>query len=1104
MALYVARTARAALGLESRDPLAGGKLELPDPVAARELHHRLSAREPEGAKVPSAGDLYALARLEEISHLVISHHLRESDPGAIEGALHRGQHALGGEEIERLLALFGDDYSLPGDHESLLRELLVWWALADNPAATAATEPLYEGPFRSDHGAGALRRAVTSAAGPARAEDGLFARLSAPARAQPESLGAQLRFILEEWGDLLGDDRGGLLRGLDLFAEEEKRLAPAPGPGPVELPAFSDLDEEPESYSHDQDWMPGVVLLAKNVYVWLDQLSRRHQRPIERLDQIPGEALAEVAGWGFTGLWLIGVWERSAASERIKRLCGNPEAVASAYSLKGYSVAAALGGDEALEDLQRRASDHGIRLGADMVPNHLGLDSDWLLTAPDRFLSVPECPFPAYTFGGPDLSSDPAIGIYLEDHYYDRSDAAVVFKRVDRRSGEVRFVYHGNDGTTMPWNDTAQLDYLDPETREAVIETILEVAKRFPLIRFDAAMTLTRRHYQRLWFPAAGSGGAIPSRAEHGLDRERFAELMPEEFWREVVDRVAREAPGTLLLAEAFWLMEGYFVRSLGMHRVYNSAFMNMLRDRENGKYRRLIRETLAFDPRILQRYVNFLTNPDERTAIDQFGAGDRYFGACVLLATLPGLPMFGHGQVEGLTEKYGMEYRRSYSGEAPDAELVARHEREIVPLLRLRRCFAGVECFELYDFVKPDGSVDDDVIAYSNGEGERRMLVVFNNGESPSTGFLRRSAPRHDRPGRPLAAALGLEAGSDGTWTLHDRISGLTFLRPREALEASRLELELAPFSYLVLDRFDFVPYQAGGRHERLADRVGLGGVADLERALADLDPDPVSGVLRKLLGRLPTARPRTGRGPRDPGAGLADAVVEMAVELGWRAGVDRVELDRALTAVDDVFSMYRLRGFPSSQRLRRLSVALATWLAARPERRIGLLAIRILAWLEQTAGEDGARLRRLSAERMLVPVLEGLSVKPGRVARTVSAVRLARSRRWSSDPELPGAAELRALWTRWRDDPELQPFLDSRRGLDELIRWRTAAALCGALTASDEPGPRVEETVGWLEAMAKLRRLAEGSGYLDGDGDGDRDDAAPGDSPSVQTVSE
>ena len=56
----------------------------------------------------------------------------------------------------------------------------------------------------------------------------------------------------------------------------------------------------------------------------------------------------------------------------------------------------------------------------------------------------------------------------------------------------------------------------------------------------------------------------------------RFAdEAVPKEFWREVVDRVAREVPDTLLLAEAFWMLEGYFVRTLGMHRVYNSAFMN-------------------------------------------------------------------------------------------------------------------------------------------------------------------------------------------------------------------------------------------------------------------------------------------------------------------------------------------------------------------------------------------------------------------------------------------------------------------------------------------------------------------------------------------------
>ena len=110
-------------------------------------------------------------------------------------------------------------------------------------------------------------------------------------------------------------------------------------------------------------------------------------------------------------------------------------------------------------------------------------------------------------------------------------------------------------------------------------------------------MTLAKRHIQRLWFPEPGSGGAIPSRAEHGMTQGRVRRRMPEEFWREVVDRVAAEAPDTLLLAEAFWLMEGYFVRTLGMHRVYNSAFMNMLRDEENAKYRLVDQEHARVRP---------------------------------------------------------------------------------------------------------------------------------------------------------------------------------------------------------------------------------------------------------------------------------------------------------------------------------------------------------------------------------------------------------------------------------------------------------------------------------------------------------------------------
>jgi hypothetical protein len=405
--------------------------------------------------------------------------------------------------------------------------------------------------------------------------------------------------------------------------------------------------------------------------------------------------------------------------------------------VRRYRIAEDLGGEAALEDLKARASRVGIRLAADFVPNHLAIDSDWVVEQPGRFLRRRESPFPGYSFEGPDLSPHPRVSLQVEDHYRDRTDAAVVFRRVDRQTGEERFLYHGNDGTSIPWNDTAQLDYLNPETRAAVLDEIVAVAKRFPILRFDAAMTLTRHHFHRLWYPEASAAGAIPSRAEEGLSVEAFSRRMPNEFWREVVDRVTEEAPDTLLLAEAFWLMEGYFVRRLGLHRVYNSAFMHMLRDGATAQLRRLLQETIDLDPKLLSRFANYLSTPDEETAIAQFGRDDRYFGACRVLATLPGLPLFTHGQWEGLSEKYGMEFSRPRQEESPDEEIVARHEREIAPLLRQRYRFAGVEEFRLLELVDDDRRVLDQVLAFANNSGEETVVVIFNNGPHAIRGHV-------------------------------------------------------------------------------------------------------------------------------------------------------------------------------------------------------------------------------------------------------------------------------------------------------------------------------------------------------------------------------
>ena len=322
-------------------------------------------------------------------------------------------------------------------------------------------------------------------------------------------------------------------------------------------------------------------------------------------------------------------------------------------------------------------------------------------------------------------------------------------------------------------------------------------------------MTLAKKHIQRLWFPEPGAGGAIPSRAEHGMTRAEFDEAIPIEFWREVVDRVAAEVPDTLLLAEAFWLLEGYFVRTLGMHRVYNSAFMHMMRDEDNAKYRLAIKNTLEFDPQILKRYVNFMNNPDEKTAIAQFGNGDKYFGVATVLSTLPGLPMFGHGQIEGFREKYGMEFRKPKLDEAPDEGLIGGHEWKIFPILHRRYLFANVEQFFLYDLFTTNGPVDENVFAYSNIHGDERGLVIYHNKFGDTAGWIKISAAYLDKTTgdlrqKSLAEALGLPF--EGYVILRDYVTHLEYIRSCEDIWQKGMYMELRGYQNHVFMDWEFV----------------------------------------------------------------------------------------------------------------------------------------------------------------------------------------------------------------------------------------------------------------------------------------------------------
>lgn len=828
------------------------------------------------------GHLNAMGLIDEILHYVLGRYRKEKNPAAFKTAFAYLQKKFGKKMVTNTLIKFVEAFPpllvyqkkitvlkyLKSKTNQLvcLEEMLMLYLANENPAFS----PFFELFDDKELAQKTLYKEIISALneffktqpvyGPY--NQFLIELLRAPVIAAPHSLTGQLLYIKEHWGLLLSPELVErffirILVSLDFIKEEERSKFLGPGPAPVlrftpKTEFYQEFYKEEERFSPDTNWMPGVIMIAKHTYVWFFQLSKKYGRPITKLNEIPDEELDILANWGFTAIWLIGIWERTKASQKIKQKCGNPEAMASAYAIYDYEVAQELGGEDAFNNLKQRAAKRNIRIGVDMVPNHTGIYSKWLSEHPDWYIQSDSSPFPRYSFTGPDLSLDPKIGIYIEDGYWNKTDAAVVFKFTEPQKNKTRFIYHGNDGTSMPWNDTAQLNFLLPEVREAVIQKILDVAKKSQIIRLDAAMTLTKKHYQRLWFPEPGKGGDIPSRVEHGMPKAEFNRLFPKEFWREVVDRIAREVPDTLLLAEAFWLMEGYFVRSLGMHRVYNSAFMNMLKLEENRNYRAVIKNVLGFNPEILRRFVNFMNNPDELPAITQFGNGDKYFGVTMMMITMPGLPMFGHGQIEGFSEKYGMEYSRAYWDEKPDWNLVQRHIQEIFPLLKKRYLFSGVENFLFYDFCDENGKINENVFAYSNRYRDERALILYNHKYQFARGWLKISVPflaGGKLIKKSLAQGLGLKSEARHYYIFREHQSKLWYIREARGLDQHGLYVALGAYkSHIFLD-FQEIKDNETSDYEKLTTFLSGRGIPDIAEALNEMKLGPVLEPFREIM---------------------------------------------------------------------------------------------------------------------------------------------------------------------------------------------------------------------------------------------------------------
>ena len=311
-----------------------------------------------------AGQINALGLIDEILHFVVSLYQHQQVPNVQARTLEYVEARAGKRVVSKAITLFTTQFPpvavytgrqsvaeyLRGSSDGIshraaaMEEIVMLWMANCNPAFNLYAE-LFEDAVLKENSAYEkvilhIRDFFQNQPPFGPDNQNLMDMLRSPAIAVPDSLEGQLEYMRDRWGYLLSHYLMKLLGSLDMLSEEQRTFTVGAGaPGSVSIPLYDSVERDNEGFSSDSDWMAPLVLIAKNTHVWLSQLSQQFNRPINRLDQIPAETLDQLAAWGFSGLWLIGLWERSPASARIKQITGNPEAIASAYSLYDYRIA---------------------------------------------------------------------------------------------------------------------------------------------------------------------------------------------------------------------------------------------------------------------------------------------------------------------------------------------------------------------------------------------------------------------------------------------------------------------------------------------------------------------------------------------------------------------------------------------------------------------------------------------------------------------------------------------------------------------------------------------------------------------------------------------
>ncbi len=427
-----------------------------------------------------------------------------------------------------------------------------------------------------------------------------------------------------------------------------------------------------------------------NTWAWLESRSRREGRNLT-LAEVPDGEWDQLARLGFDLVWLMGVWQRSPASQQIfqtnsasfpqydQALPGwrLDQIVGSPYAVRAYVPDPRIGSWKDLDSAREKLRARGMGLILDFVPNHTALDHEWVGAHPEYYVQGT----------AQDFQADPAA-----------------FYSLESAGGKPRWIARGRDPYFPPWRDTAQVNHFHPAARGALLAELRTIAQHCDGVRCDMAMLVLTDIFSKTWGRFLG-GFDPPAR----------------EFWTEAF----AAAPGFLWLAEVYWGLERRLLDH-GFQFAYCKGLYDSLRSgRPQDVYAHL-----SPDAAVQSSVVHFLENHDEARSAAVFGA-ERLPAVAALFATAPGMRLSFQGQLEGRKIHLPIELATA-ADEPVDPAIRALYEK----LLKIsnQETFHSGE-WKLLAVQAADDSTAVNLIAYQWRSAAAWKLVVVNLGAVASQG---------------------------------------------------------------------------------------------------------------------------------------------------------------------------------------------------------------------------------------------------------------------------------------------------------------------------------------------------------------------------------